>query len=154
MVLFMIWKLHIMQILLNLLMLFWKEFVETYFPWLIIILYQIIISEKYIFIMPLHHQMMTIKGPLHMIFVYNTLMHWCMILASTTSSPSPSPRSCSFNAFKWRRGPVEDIFYHLYHVHSWGRIFPMIFSLFPHFTWRNKISGVKGDLSLSFQGIK
>ena len=29
----------------------------------------------YILMMLLHHQILTIKGPLHMIFVYNTLMH-------------------------------------------------------------------------------
>ena len=75
MVLFMIWKLHIMQILLNLLMLFGKEFADIYFPWLIMLLYQIILESKYILMIPLHHQIMTIKGPLHMIFVYNTLMH-------------------------------------------------------------------------------
>ena len=30
---------------------------------------------KYILIIPLHHQIMTIKGPLHMTFVYSTVVH-------------------------------------------------------------------------------
>ena len=31
--------------------------------------------KKTILMILLHHQMMTFKGPLHMFFVYNTLMH-------------------------------------------------------------------------------
>ena len=63
------------HILLNLLMLFGKEFVEIYFPLLIMIQYQRMVAEKNILMILLYHQMITFKGPLHMFFVYNTLMH-------------------------------------------------------------------------------
>ena len=135
----MIWKLHMRHILLNLLMFYGKEFAEIYFPLLIMIIYKSMLGEKYILMMLLHHQMMTIKEPLHMIFFYNTLMHWCIILASTTSSPSPSPRSCSFNSFKWRKGPVEDIFYYLYHVHFLGEVLSHEVFLLTSVTWINQI---------------
>ena len=123
----------------NLLMLFGKEFAEIYFPWLIMILDKSIIAEIYILMMHLHHQMITIKGPLHMIFVYNTLMHWCMILASTTYSPSPSPRSYYFRSFKWIRETIEDIFYHLFHVHFWWEVLSHEVFLLTSVTWTKKI---------------
>ena len=116
----------------------WKEFAEIFFPWLIMLLYKSIFSSKYILMIPLHHQIMTIKGPLHMIFVYSTLMHWCMLLASTTSSSSPSPISFSFSSFKWRGGLVEDLFVHIYHIHFLVEVFSHEVFLLTSVTWINK----------------
>ena len=138
MVLFMIWKLHEADFVESFDVI-WEEFVEIYFPWLIMLIYKSIHVAKYILIMILYHQMMTIKGPLHMIFVYNTLMHWCMISTSTTSSPSPSPIICSFSSSKWRRGSVEEFFYDLCHVHFLGEVlFHRVF-LLTSVIWTNKI---------------
>ena len=108
-VLFMIWKLHMRHILLNLLMLFGKEFAEIYFPWLIMLLYKSMFSAKKILIILLHHRMMTIKEPLHMIFFYNTdaFMHDLGIRNIFTKSLT---KRFPFNLFKWRRRPIEYFF--------------------------------------------
>ena len=53
----------------------WERVCIDIFTLLIMLLDQSMLAEKYILMIILHHQMMTIKGPLHVIFVFGTLMH-------------------------------------------------------------------------------
>ena len=149
----MIWQLHMRQILLNILMLFGKEFIERYFPRLIMVPYQSIISENTFLLCSSISKRWPSRG-LSTCSLSTT--HWCS------------------DAWSWHPQHIHQVhhqevvllahsseeedhlkrfFNHLCHVHSWGRIFPMMFCLFPHFTWTNKNFVVRGGFSLSCQGL-